>query len=83
MMVKRKTDSLISHGIVFGKLSRLQILIRRGNLIVMEATHNANRLHWKLFMVMIRHEYGNWIPGAYMLYEHEDGDIVAAFLANL
>ncbi|MCJ1345134.1 hypothetical protein MMC31_003339 [Peltigera leucophlebia] len=83
MTVKRKTDGLISHGIVFGKLSRLQILMRRGHLTLMDATHNTNRLHWKLFTVMIRHEYGNWIPGAHMLCEHEDGDIIAAFLATL
>lgn len=29
---------------------------------------------------MIRHEYGNWIPRAYMLSEHKDGDIIATFL---
>ena len=83
MTVKRKTDSLISHGIVFGKLSRLQILVRRGHLTFMDVTHNTNRLHWKLFTVTIRHEYGNWVPGAHMLCEYEDGDIIAAFLVKL
>lgn len=83
MTVRRKTDSLILHGIVFGKLSLLQILMRRGHLTLMDATHNTNRLHWKLFTVMIWHEYGNWIPGAHMLCEHEDGDIIASFLTNL
>ena len=33
----------------------------------MDATHNTNRLHWKLFTVMIRDEYGNWIPGVHIL----------------
>ena len=59
IMVQRKTDSRISHGIIFGKLSRLQTLMRRGHLTLMDATHNTNRLHWKLFTVMTRHEYGN------------------------
>ena len=57
--------------------------MRRGHLTIMDATHNTNRLHWKLFTVMVRHEYGNWIPGAHMLYEHEDGDIISAFLVSL
>lgn len=81
--VQRKTDGCISHGIIFGKLSRLQTLMRRGHLTLMDATHNTNRLHWKLFTVMIRHEYGNWIPGAHMLSEYEDGDIIATFLLHL
>lgn len=81
--VQRKTDGRISHGIIFGKLSRLQTLMRRGHLTLMDATHNTNRLHWKLFTVMIRHEYGNWIPGAHMLSEHEDGYIIATFLLHL
>ncbi len=79
LTVKRKTDNLISHGIVFGKLSRLKILMRRGHLTIMDATHNTNCLHWRLFTVMVRHEYGNWIPKAHMLCEHEDGDIISAF----
>lgn len=32
---------------------------------------------------MIRHEYGNWIPAANMLFENEDGNIIAAFLTHL
>ncbi len=43
--VQRKTDGRISHGIIFGKLSRLQTLMRRGHLTLMDATHNTNRLH--------------------------------------
>lgn len=34
---KRKTDNLISYGIIFGKLSRLKILIKRGNLTIINA----------------------------------------------
>ncbi len=81
--VQRKTDGRISHGIIFGKLSRLQTLMRRGHLTLMDAMYNTNRLHWKLFTVMIRREYGNWIPGVHMLFEHENGDIIATFLLNL
>ena len=57
--------------------------MRRGHLTLMDATYNTNHLHWKLFTVMIRHEYGNWIPGAHMLSEYEDGDIIVAFLTHL
>ena len=83
LTVKRKTDNLISHGIEFGKLSRLKILMRRGHLTIIDATHNTNRLHSKLFTVMIRHEYGNWIPEAHILCEYEDGDIISVFLSTL
>lgn len=53
---KRKTDNLISYGIIFGKLLRLKILIKRGNLTIINAIHNTNWLHWKLFTMMINHE---------------------------
>lgn len=42
LMVKRKTDKLILHTIIFGKLSRLKILMRRRHLTIMDATYNTN-----------------------------------------
>ncbi len=45
LMVKKKMDSFISYAIIFGKLFRLQNLMRRGHLTLMDATHNTNRLH--------------------------------------
>lgn len=45
LVVKKKTDNCISHGIVFEKLLRLKILMKRGHLTVMDATYNTNRLH--------------------------------------
>ena len=43
LTVEKKTDDLISHGIVFGKLSRLKILMKCGDFTIMDATHNTNR----------------------------------------
>ena len=49
----------------------------------MDSSHHTNHLKWKLFTVMVRSEYGRWIPYAHMLTDHEDGDINAAFLRKL
>ncbi len=35
----------LTYGIVFGKLSRLKILMRRAHLTIMDATHKTNRLY--------------------------------------
>ena len=81
MIVKKKTDSLISHGSIFRKLSRLQILMRNKHVTLIDTIHNGNRLYWKLIIVMIQHEYNSWIACAYILYEHENRDIIATSLA--
>lgn len=49
---------------------------------MIDATYNTNHLHWMLFIIIIQHEFGNWIPSVYMLCEHKDKDIIAVFLAN-
>ena len=49
----------------------------------MDSTHKLNQLSWKLFTVMVRDEHGSWIPGAHMLSDNEDGDIVAVFLQQI
>lgn len=54
--------------------------MRRGHLTLMDSTHSTNQLKWKLFTLMIRDEYGSWIPGAHMLADAEDGDIIGEFL---
>ena len=55
-------------------------MLRRGYLVLMDSTHKSNHLDWKLFTIMVRDEYASWIPGAHMLSNHEDGDIIAQFL---
>lgn len=46
----------------------------------MDSTHKANHLDYKLFTIMLRDEYANWIFGAHMLSNHEHGDNIAQFL---
>lgn len=41
----RKTGNFISYSIVFGKLSMLKILMKHGHQIIMDTSHNVNRLH--------------------------------------
>lgn len=57
--------------------------MRWGYLILMDSTHNTNLLKWKLFTLMIRDGCGCWIPGAHMLAEAEDGDIIGGFLRQI
>ena len=64
-------------------LARIKTLIRRGHLVLMDDTHNTNKLMWKLFTLMARDEWGKWIPCANMLSSHNDGDIVGAFLKQV
>ena len=80
LQITRVIDRETSHAVAFAKRSRLRILMRRGHLTLMDSTHNTNHLKWKLFTLMIRDEYGSWIPGAHMLTTNEDGDIIGEFL---
>lgn len=52
-------------------------------LTIMDATHNITWLHWKLFTIIIRYEYENWIPGVYILCKYKDKDIILVFLLIL
>ena len=83
LKISRAVDGEKSYAIAFAKRSRLKILIKRGHLTLMDSTHNTNHLKWKLFTLMIRDEYGSWIPGAHMLASNEDGDIIGEFLRQI
>lgn len=58
LTVKKKTDNAISYGIVFGKLSRFTILMKREYLSIRNAIHNTHYVNRNLFTVIVRHEYG-------------------------
>ena len=64
-------------------LGRMRILQRRGYLALMDSTHNTNNSDWFLYTIMVRTEYGKWMPCAHMLSKTEDGDIVGAFLCQV
>ena len=81
--ISRSVDQEKSHAIAFAAQSRLTILMRRGHLALMDSTHHTNHLKWKLFTLMVRDEGGSWIPGAHMLTEYEDGDIIGDFLRQI
>ena len=73
----------MSHGLVFAEPQRLEILRRRGHLVLMDSTHQTNKLSWLLYTLMVRDEYGSWIPGAHMMTAREDSDIVAVGLRQV
>jgi hypothetical protein len=72
-----------SDGLVFAYPERLKILIRRGYFTIMDSTHNTNFLRWFLYTIMVRDEYGIWIPTAHILTAREDSDIIAEALRVL
>ena len=67
----------MTHGLGFAEPQSLEILRRRGHLILMDCTQQTNKLSWLLYTLMVRDEYGSWIPGAHMMTAREDSDIVA------
>lgn len=72
-----------SHGLVFAAPHRLQVLLRRGHLTLMDATHDTNRLKWYLFTLMVRDENCAWIPVSHMLLQHQNSDIISEGLKVL
>lgn len=46
----------------------------------MDSTHKSNYLDWKLFIIIVKNEHTSQIPGAHILSNHEDGNIIAQFL---
>ncbi len=73
----------MSHGLVFAEPQRLEILRRRGHLVFMDSTHQPNKLSWLLYTLMVRDEYGSWIPDAHMMTAREDSNIVAVGLRQV
>ena len=59
------------------------MLRRRGHFTLMDATHNMNHLKWYLTTLMVRTEYGSWLPTAYFLHKFQDSDILAAGLREV
>ena len=49
----------------------------------MDATHNMNHLKWYLTTLMVRTEYGSWLPTAHFLHAFQDSDILAAGLREI
>ncbi len=79
----RECDKALSKGLVFAYPSRLKTLLRRGHLVLMDATHHTYELKWQLHSVFVRDECGIWCPAAHMLTEKEDSDMVAAGLCEV
>jgi len=49
----------------------------------MDSTHKTNKLGWYLYTIMVRDEYGAWIPAAHLLTNGEDSDILAEAMRYL
>jgi hypothetical protein len=53
--------------LVFALPDRLQVLADRGMLSLMDATHDSNKLKWLLYTIMVRNQYGSYVPAAHIL----------------
>src|SRR4051812_23984277 len=49
----------------------------------MDATHKTNWLGWLLYTILVRDQYGSWIPVYHFLTKHGDGDIVQLCLSTV
>jgi MULE transposase domain len=79
----RECDGEPSEGLVFALPDRLEVLADRGMLTLMDATHDSNKLKWLLYTVMVRNQYGSFVPTAHILTQKEDSDIVAVALREI
>ena len=68
---------------IFAAPHRLEVFKERGFLAVMDSTHKLNKLQWLLYTILVRSEYGNWIPAAHILIAKEDSHIVASAFAEI
>lgn len=73
----------MSYGLVFGEPNRPQVLGRRSHFVLIDSTHQTNKLSWLLYTLMVTDEYGSWVPGAYIVTAREDSDIIAAGLKQV
>ena len=79
----RECDGEPSEGLVFALPDRLQVLADRGMLSLMDATHDSNKLKWLLYTIMVRNQYGSYVPAAHILTQKQDSDIVAVGLREI
>jgi hypothetical protein len=83
LVATRRCDGALSQGLLFADEKRLETLRFRGHLTLMDATHDSNWLGWLLYTLMVRDDWGSWIPVAHFLAEKEDGDIIVRCLQEL
>lgn len=57
----------MSYGLVFVEPACLQILCRRSHFVLMDSTHQTNKLSWLLYTLMVKDEYVSWIPSAHIV----------------
>ena len=79
----REIDGKPSIGIVFASSAQLEVLRRRGRIVLMDATHKTNWLGWLLYTILVRDEQGSWLPVCHLLTEEQDGDIIAVALYQI
>ena len=79
---KGNTNDIVP-GLVFAHPEHLRYLIRHGHLTLIDATHNTNSWRWLLYTLMVRDEWGCWIPTAHALCAGEGADILAAALSKI
>ena len=72
----RECDGEPSSGIIWAHITRIHTLAHHGRFVLMDATHKTNQLGWLLYTLMVRNDYGSWLPTCHLLTEKPDGDIL-------
>lgn len=80
LIVKRKTNNLISHIIIFRKFLKLKILIKYRYFIIINIIYNTNYLYKEIFTFIIKYKYKNLSLRVHRLYKYEDCNIIFVFL---
>jgi len=69
--------------LVWGHPLRLTVLLRRGVLVLMDATHNTNKGDWPLFTLMVRDEHGVWCAWAHFLASNQTAELISGALTTI
>lgn len=70
-------------GLVFIHKTQIPALIHDSFLVLMDSTHDTNRLRWYLFTLLVRDRYGSWRPGGHFLTQTQHSPIIQACLTAI
>ena len=76
-------DGEQSHELIFAESQWLVTLCCCDHFVMMNFTHNINKLQWLLYTLMICNEQKSWISETHILTAWENSDIVTAELQTV
>lgn len=82
LSVKEKNDPE-SPVVAFARNSSIDLLKKRGKIVVMDATHCTVKENWYLYTIMLRDKRGVWLPGAFFYSKRKGANSVTAGLRQI